>query len=133
MRLALMAGGFLIVLAVPGSGEQHAGGRTAARLRPAAGRQAATGPCQPAPVRGRAPPALTEIPGVPTRPHPVRGLSRWELVAFFFVHPNAGQRPGRPSSKVLWVVGRRVEAAQLAILRVAPAAPGGIRARAVPA
>jgi hypothetical protein len=45
-------------------------------------------------------------------------------VAFFFVHPNAGQRPGGPSSKVLWVVGRRVEAAQLAITARGPGRTG---------
>jgi hypothetical protein len=76
MRWVLMAGAFLFVLAVRGSGEQRAGGRTAARLRPAAGRQprlarASRRQCAIAP-RLRSP----RSPG-PDDAAFVRGLSRW--------------------------------------------------------
>lgn len=120
MRRTLAAGACLLLVAACGSGERRAGTPTAGSPAARAGPAVKTGPCQPAPVHDRAPPAFTDIPDVPPMPHPYTVSADGEVVAFLFVHPMRVTRPGGPNNKVLWVVGRRAEAKPLLITARGP-------------
>lgn len=73
------------------------------------------GACSPARVRTGAPPSWARLPDVPPPPMPYAIDPSAQVAAFFFTNPLQARTRRAVRNKILWVVGRSVDAEQLTI------------------